>query len=140
MQIDAGIAAFYDWKDPRMAWSVLLHFIGWAAGGIETYFMFRLAGAPVTLLDGLMLEALLQIARTASFFIPGNLGAQELGLALFAQWAGFSPSTGLAVSLFKRLRLVIWTAVGFMVWGWYERFGVLFSDQQESPARSKIQR
>ncbi len=116
-EADAEVARTLSARDGRFASALGLHFVGWLAGGVETYFMFRLVGAPVTLADGLALEAMLQLLRTVSFFIPGNLGAQEAGMALLAQWMGFHPSLGVAVSLLKRLRQLVWTAAGFAVWG-----------------------
>jgi len=69
----------------------------------------------------MILEALLQLTRTASFFIPGSLGAQEGVLALVVLGFGYVPALGVAVSLLKRLRQVIWTILGFIVWGLIER-------------------
>ncbi len=120
-EVDTEIAAFHSKKTSKFSGTILLHFMGWVSGGVETYFMLHLLGMPVTLLEGIMLEALLQLIRSASFFIPGNLGAQEAGLALVVEWMGYHPSLGVAVSLLKRLRQFIWTAIGFAVWGVYEK-------------------
>lgn len=118
--VDAEITRFYSGRDARLLVTLSLHFAGWVAGGIETFMMCRLLGMEVSLLDGIILEALLQLVRTASFFIPGNLGAQEAGLALFVGWMGGTPFLGVAVSLLKRIRQLVWTAAGFLVWGVYQ--------------------
>ena len=81
---------------------------------------------PVTWGEAFLLESMLQLVKTASFFIPGNLGAQEAGLALLCQWMGYEPSAGIALSLYKRFRQLVWTAAGFGVWGLYviiKRYG-----------------
>ena len=111
---------FYTESKRKLLTATLYHFIGWAAGGIEMYFLFRIMGAPITLAQGFTLEALIQIVRILSFFIPANLGAQEGGLALFSQLLGFNPTLGIVVSLLKRIRQLIWTAVGFSVWGAFQ--------------------
>ena len=82
--------------------------------------MFHMVGVPLSLLQAVMLESLLQLVRTASFFIPANLGTQEGGLAFFAQLLGFHPALGVAVSLLKRLRQLLWTGIGFTIWGMYQ--------------------
>lgn len=98
-----------------------LNFLGWASGGVEMYFMFRLVGAEISFFQALMFESLLQLVRTVSFFIPGNLGAQEAGVAFLAQTMGYPPFFGVAVSLLKRMRQILWTVLGFVIWGIFER-------------------
>lgn len=135
-EVDEEIAAFHSKKTVKFSKTIFLHFLGWVAGGVETYFMFRVVGMPINLLEGIMLEAILQLVRSGSFFIPGNLGAQEAGLALAVEWMGFHPSLGVAVSLLKRLRQFIWTAIGFGIWGVYEWFANL----PQNPSHSKTSR
>lgn len=116
-EADRQIASFYKEKAAVLGGSMALHFIGWVAGGVEIYWVMRLVGVPVSPVQAVVVESLLQIVKTASFFIPGNLGAQEAGLALIFQWMGYHPSAGVALSLYKRFRQAVWTAVGLGVWG-----------------------
>ena len=116
-EADQQIASFYKERFGAFGASLFLHFLGWAAGGVEIYFVMNLIGAPVSPAQAVLVEALFQLVKTASFFIPGNLGAQEAGLAIAAEWMGFHPSVGVALSLYKRFRQAVWTAVGFAVWG-----------------------
>lgn len=118
-ETDDAIATFYREKKRSLSISLIYHWIGWTVGGVETYFMFQVIGAPIDLWQAMAAEALLQIVKTGSFFIPGNLGAQEAGVAWFAQSAGLHPSYGVMVSLLKRARQLIWTAIGLAIWGGY---------------------
>lgn len=118
-ETDEAITSFYRDKKGPLFFSLFYHWIGWIVGGVETYFMFRVIGAPVDLWQAMAAEAFLQIVKTGSFFIPGNLGAQEAGVAWYAQSVGLHPSYGVMVSLLKRARQFIWTAVGFVIWGGY---------------------
>lgn len=115
-EADGEITEFYARRSGLLWRSVAWHFVGWLAGGVEIMIMLHLVGAPVTFAQGVMLEALLQLVKTATFFIPGNLGTQEGGMALFLQALGFHPACGVAVSLLKRVRQFIWTGVGFLIW------------------------
>ena len=119
-EVDQEIAAFYAKRQRPLVLSFFLHLGGWAAGSVETYILFYILGSPISWTQAFDVEALLQMLRTASFFIPGNLGAQEAGLGLMAKWAGASLSLGVGISLLKRLRQLVWTAVGFAVWGFYQ--------------------
>jgi uncharacterized protein (TIRG00374 family) len=116
--VDTRISQFYSRETGRNAATLILHLMGWIAGGFETWLMFRMVGVPIGLGEGIMLEALLQLLKTASFWIPGNLGAQEAGLAFFGNWFGYAGPAGVAVSLLKRLRQLLWTGIGFGVWSW----------------------
>ena len=118
-EIDGEITSFYRAKKGILCWSIFLHWIGWGAGGFETYLMFKILGSPLTFWQMMLGEALFQIVKTGSFFIPANLGAQEAGFALFAQMVGIHPSQGVLVSLLKRARQLLWAGVGFAIWGIY---------------------
>lgn len=134
--VDDQIISFYSSKSRPAVQGVGLHFIGWALGGLEVFLMMRVLGAPISLLDGMMIETLLQIVRSASFFIPGNLGAQEAGLAVIAGMLGFSPSVGVALSLFKRLRQILWIALGFVAWAFCRSRGSRFRKEKIWPEGS----
>ena len=116
--VDARISQFCTKEPGRNVATFVLHFVGWVAGGIETWLMFRITGVELTVWEGIMIEALFQLLKTASFFIPGNLGAQEAGLAYFGSWFGYAGPVGVAVSLLKRLRQLVWTLAGFAIWSW----------------------
>lgn len=133
-EADRQIASFYRERLGALGGSVVLHFIGWVAGGIEIYWVMRLIGAPVSPAQAVMVEALFHIVKTASFFIPGNLGAQEAGLALIAQWMGYHPSVGVALSLYKRFRQAVWTAAGLAVWGVFKILPVKSSSTRYNSA------
>ena len=118
--VDAEIAKFYSHEAKRLWIAIGFHLIGWITGGIEIFLMLRLLGVQASLFESIILESLIQLMRTASFFIPGNLGVQEGGLALILGIMGVHPSLGVVLSLMKRARQVIWTSVGFFVWGIFQ--------------------
>lgn len=118
--VDERMALFYR-RPLRGFWpSFVLHFIGWAAGGVETWLMLKFMGTGVGLGESLAIEALLQLTRTATFFVPASVGVQEAGMALVFGAFGFAPSHGVALSLVKRVRQLLWSAIGLGVWGCYQ--------------------
>jgi len=118
-RMNPEISRFYSVEGDRFWSAVSLNWMGWLFGGLEMTIFCRLAGMDISFLEGFMLEALLQLVRTGSFFIPMNLGAQEWGLAFFMALMGFEPVAGVGVSLLKRSRQILWTAAGFAAWGVY---------------------
>ena len=117
---DEEIASFYAEAKNTFGLAVLLHTLAWTLGSLETYFMFQILQSPITLAQAVMLESLLQLVRSTTCFIPAGLGTQEGGLGFFAQLLGYHPAIGVAASLLKRIRQVIWTAIGFTIWGIYQ--------------------
>lgn len=95
--------------------SLILHFIGWIFGGLEIYLMLLTLGHPIPILYAIILEALLQLVKTSTFFIPGNIGTQEGYFTLSMQLLHLNPTLGLALSLYKRLRYALWTFIGFLL-------------------------
>jgi putative membrane protein len=122
-EADRQITSFYSAKDGRFYAAFFLHYLSWLVGGLETWVLFQIMRIDVPLVQCVMIEGILQLVRTLSFFIPGNLGAQEGGLALVAQSIGLHPSAGVALSLLKRFRQIVWTAIGFAVWGYFQWAG-----------------
>lgn len=119
-KLSADIQHFYNTHGKRFWAAVSLNWIGWVAGGVETYFFCWMVGLPISIWEGIMLEALTQLVRMGTFYIPMNLGVQEASMAVFVQQMGFSPVEGVAISLLKRFRQLAWTAVGFAVWTFFQ--------------------
>ncbi len=118
--IDDEISHFYGKGGARLARVILLHYAGWMAGSIETYAMLFALGVKVSVWEAVILEAVLQMVRSGSFFIPASLGIQEGGLAIGIQAMGVHPAFGVALSLLKRIRQLVWAGVGFGIWGYYQ--------------------
>ncbi len=61
----------------------------------------------------------MQAVRTASFFIPANLGAQDGAVVLIVGAFTGAPAAGLSTAILRRLRQLAWIAAGFAVGGHY---------------------
>lgn len=119
-EMDGLIRSFYTSPGSGFVPSFALHFIGWLFGGLETWLMLTVMGTGIGLGESLALEALFQMTRTATFFIPGSLGVQEAGMAVYFSAFGHAAPAGVALSLLKRARQLLWSAAGLGVWGFYE--------------------
>lgn len=101
--------------------SLAYGFLGWVAGVVELYITLYFLGIPVGFQELWIIEALLQLVRVASFFIPLSLGAQEGGLILIFASMGMAGPQGLAVSFVRRIRELVWIAAGLLL-GWAMAF------------------
>lgn len=103
----------------RLALAALLHLAGWLAAAAAGWVTLRLLGAPISLRNGISLEALLQASLDFAFFIPAYLGVQEAALASFGAVFGLPPGLMLAFSVVRRARdlalgipiLLVWQGV-----------------------------
>jgi hypothetical protein len=78
----------------------------------EAYLMLNVLGGGATLQTALVFEAVTKIVNTAGLLVPGRLGVSEGGSALLADALGFAASHGLSLALMRRVRALIWAAVG----------------------------
>jgi putative membrane protein len=99
-----------------LAGCAVWHLCGWIAGTLEVWVGLWLLGHPVSLLDALMIESLIQAVRGAAFFMPGALGVQEGGLILLGAVIGLAPEVALALSLVKRIRELLVGLPGLLAW------------------------
>jgi putative membrane protein len=98
--------------------AIVLHFVSWSLGTIETWIVLRALGAPASLAQALVVESLGMAARSAGFAIPGALAVQEGGFALAALSVGLPDSAGLSLSLVKRAREALVGSAGVMLARW----------------------
>ena len=103
----------------RILLSSAVHLAAWMASGAWIWLVMRQVGAPIDILSAIAIESLAGALRSATAFVPANLGVQEAGYAVLAPVFGVGPEIGLAVSLLKRARditigvpiVLIWQAL-----------------------------
>jgi uncharacterized membrane protein YbhN (UPF0104 family) len=113
--LDRTLQSFYRREWRRFALSVSFHLLGWIMGVFETWLFLRVLQIPASITTALVIETLGSAVRFATFFVPGSLGALEgANTAAFAA-LGFGAQAGLAFSLLRRLRQVVWIGLGVVV-------------------------
>lgn len=101
------------------AWQLLGFFLQSA----ETWVMIRIVGASATVRAAIVLESMTNAVQSTMFLVPANLGTQEGGFLLFGAALGFTPRVALALSLARRVRLILLGIPGLLSWYWTERHG-----------------
>jgi len=115
--VDHGISSYYKQDIRRAIISVSYAFIGWVIGMAELYVTLYFLGYNLSLTDLWLIEALAQLIRNASFFIPLSIGAQEGGLLLIFTALGMPGTLGITVSFVRRIKELLWVCLGLAI-GW----------------------
>lgn len=119
--LDGLMSAFYREFPDRAVKSIIFAFVGWVVGLGELYFALYFLGYDPTFAELWIIEALLQLVKVGSFYIPMSLGAQEGGLVVIFIALGLTGDLGLAVSFVRRIRDLIWVSAGLLL-GWSMAF------------------
>lgn len=114
-QLDQAILNIYENRSALLSSSIWL-LLGWVSGTGEVWLAMYFLGSPVSLAEALLLESLGQATRLAAFLIPGALGVQEGCYLALGGLLGLTPQLSLALSLTKRVRVLLWGIPGLLAW------------------------
>ncbi len=114
-RVDHGLASFYRHEPRRLMLSIMFHFVAWVLGTLEAYLILRFLGIEASLPVALVIEAFGTGVRFVTFVIPGSLGVLEGSYVATFVALGLSPAAGVSFGLTRRVRELIWVAVGLVV-------------------------
>jgi|CXWL01.1.fsa_nt_gi uncharacterized protein (TIRG00374 family) len=120
LELDKQIKRFYTADPKRFLLSVLFNFLGWFTGTFEVYYLAKLLGMPLGLAEAWLFEALIQVLRIVTFFIPASIGAQEGGIVLIFSQFGYLSPVALTFAVLRRLREIVWIGLGLLLWSFLE--------------------
>jgi uncharacterized protein (TIRG00374 family) len=134
--LDDSILGFFG--GPRQAFylSLALFGLGFLVEAVEVYAMLAVLGVPVDPLRALAICALTVLIKSGGFFIPGSLGVQDGGNLVLLTIFGYSEVTGIAFALMRRVRELVWIAVGLVCLGLIGRRSSLDTAELPQPAPS----
>jgi uncharacterized membrane protein YbhN (UPF0104 family) len=92
-----------------------LALVNWLLGAVEIYYTLIFLDRPVTWAEAWIIEAVAQMVRTGAFFIPAAIGVQEGAFLLICGAITGSAPIGVAVSVVRRIREIIWIAWGLLL-------------------------
>ena len=130
--MDERLVEFYSRHQGRFAGAVTLAFVNWVLGAVEIYWAMVFLGAPVSFWEAWIIEATAQLVRAGLFFIPAGIGVQEGAFVLICGAITGTPALGVAVSIVRRIREVVWIAWGFLI-GTVARTGPSSSELRPIP-------
>lgn len=77
--------------------------------------------------DSLAIASLASFLDALFFFVPGQIGTREGGLAGITSLAGLGPSLGITIALVRRMTQMAWALVGYGFFAWLQRYGTVAS-------------
>jgi hypothetical protein len=83
----------------------------------ESWFvLYLLTGGQSLLVEALILDSVSRVINIAFKMIPMRLGVDEISSEAVAIAIGLGPGRGLVVSLVRKIRMLVWAAVGLVLW------------------------
>jgi uncharacterized protein (TIRG00374 family) len=122
-RLDSHVGRFARDHTSRFVGSLLFSFAAWLVIAVETYLILRFLGVDPTFTQAIALEATASILRIVFFFLPGGLGASEVGFVALLVSFGFPDAITLAAAYIavKRLKEAGWVVLGYLVF-WFVGF------------------
>lgn len=114
-RLDRAVLQMYRRPRPLLA-SAFWMLISWYLAAVELWLALYFLGHPLSLLDCIILEAMIQLVSSAAFVVPGALGAQEGAFLFFGGLLGLPAEQALALALIRRCRDVILYVPALIVW------------------------
>ena len=112
--VEEALATTYVKRPGRVLASVVVHLAGWITGSLEVYLVLHWLHVDVSLTDALVIDAFGTGIKFLGFAIPGALGVLEGGYMLVFSMVGLGSGLGLSFTLLRRLRMILWTALGVL--------------------------
>lgn len=113
--MDRQLMEFYSLHLGRFFAAVVFSTGNWLLGAAELMVVMAFFGQSLSFADALVVEALAQLVRAGTFFIPLSLGAQEGTFMLALGAITGAPSLGLAVAFVRRGRELVWLLLGLLM-------------------------
>ena len=114
--LDANIQTFYSSKQSRwFAAATGWCLVGWCGGLVETYVILRLLTPTAGWATAVAVETVAMVLNSLLVFVPGRIGSAEgVRVAVF-MLLGLPAAQGVAYSLVRRGRELIWIVPGLVV-------------------------
>ena len=110
--LDRMILDYYSHNRKAVYSSTGVFFLSWLSEAFEVYLIIWFLGGPATVLSAISINALSVFIKGGSFFIPGSLGAQDIGNFLLLKDFGYSDVASMTFALVRRYREVVWIVIG----------------------------
>jgi putative membrane protein len=94
---------------------------GWVTGAIGIWVAARFLDHPLSVLDAIAIEAVIQAVSSAAFVVPAALGVQEGAFVVAGAAVGLDAPAALALAAARRVRDVVIFFPGLAAWPLAER-------------------
>jgi uncharacterized protein (TIRG00374 family) len=123
-EVEDHLVDFYTARPWRFVASIFAAFCQWMMGAVAAYAALDLLGHPVSFADAIVIEAVTLLVISTLFFVPGDLGTQEVAMVTIVEGLTGSSDLGLALAAIRRAHDIMWIVWGLAI-GWtYSMSGV----------------
>ena len=119
LEVEQALAVFARDHGRRFAASTAFFLVNWLGGAAEIWLMMQLLGWPLPFAHCWVAEAAIASIRSLTFFLPAQLGSVEAVTVYVISALGGSADIGLALAALRRVREVLWAALGLAVGAGY---------------------
>jgi uncharacterized protein (TIRG00374 family) len=112
---DGMIRSFSSAHRSRYLLAVVLGFLGWCGGMLETYLILRWLSPSADWGTAFAVEALAMTLNNMLLFVPGRVGSAEGVRAAVFVLLGMPAALGVAYALVRRGRELVWVIPGILV-------------------------
>lgn len=106
---------FYRQRPRDFAWVCVYEAGFHLCGVLEIWLTLYLLNVHTTWLAVFLFEAIGRLINFAFAFVPVRLGVDEAGTGMLADVLGLGSLTGVALAVYRKLRVLFWTAVGLIL-------------------------
>ena len=123
LRLDEHVGRFVRDHKGKFALSLLLSFSAWVLIGLESFLILKFLGVDPTFTQAVALESTASLLRIVFFFLPGGIGASEVGFVALLVAFGFPDPVTLSAAyiVVKRLKEAGWILIGYLVF-WFMGF------------------
>ena len=114
-RLDHAVRTMYR-RRAKTIYCFVMQLVSWALNSGEIWLALYFLGHPLSLMECVMIEALIQATGSAAFIVPGALGVQEASFLLFGSMLGLTPEIAAALAVIRRCRDLILYIPGLIVW------------------------
>lgn len=83
----------------------------------ESWFvLYLITGGQSLILEALILDSVSRVINVAFKMVPMRLGVDEISSEVVGAAIGLPVGSGLVVALVRKIRMLVWAAVGLMLW------------------------
>jgi uncharacterized protein (TIRG00374 family) len=114
-EIDDDLFRFYNTRRGNFYLALFLALLHFIIGSLEYYVILHALGIDVGIFTCVLFDITSIALRAGAFFIPGQIGIEELANKISFSLAGIEGShTWMTVSLLRRARQVFWIIAGYI--------------------------
>ena len=83
----------------------------------ESWFvLYLITGGESLVIEALILDSVSRVINVAFKMVPMRLGVDEISSEMVGAAIGLAAGRGLVVALVRKIRMLVWAAVGLVLW------------------------